>query len=205
MTKPAPSLKLLIHTALLACDSAHFRHAWDRDPEDGSFERIVDRALAAEKSGFDGVFFGDAPALLRDTLASNGTFPYEPFTLLSALAARTSRLGLIATIATEYNDPYNLARRTAALDYISGGRAGWNAVTGFLGETNFGFKEIVPPAGTVSAGGGVRRRRAGLDHPAVGSGSSGGGAGGRIRERSGIGGPIRRADLHRRADLRGGA
>ena len=145
MTRTAPSLRFLIHTALLACDSAHFRHAWDRDPEDGSFERIVERALAAERSGFDGVFFGDAPALSRDTLASNGTFPYEPFTLLSALAARTSRLGLIATVATEYNDPYNLARRTASLDLISGGRAGWNAVTGFLGETNFGFTQIVPP------------------------------------------------------------
>jgi N-acetyl-S-(2-succino)cysteine monooxygenase len=83
--------------------------------------------------------------LTRPILAANGTFPYEPFTLLSALAARTSRLGLIATVATQYNDPYNLARRTASLDYISGGRAAWNAVTGFLGETNFGFKEILPP------------------------------------------------------------
>jgi len=146
MTERSPSLNLLIHTALLACDSAHYRHPWDRDPEDGSLSRILARALAAEDSGFDGVFFGDAPALLRDTLASNGTFPYEPFTLLSALAARTSRLGLIATIPTQYNDPYNLARRIASLDYISEGRAAWNAVTGFLGETNFGFKEIVPPS-----------------------------------------------------------
>ena len=146
MTTRAPSLKLLIHTVLLASDTAAYRHPWDRAPEDGTFERIVARALTAEEHGFDGVFFGDAPALLRDTLASTGTFPYEPLTLLSSLAARTQRLGLIATLPTQYNDPYNLARRIASLDYISGGRAAWNAVTGFLGETNFGFKEIVPPA-----------------------------------------------------------
>jgi FMN-dependent oxidoreductase (nitrilotriacetate monooxygenase family) len=145
MTTRAPSLKLVAHTALLAYETAHRRHAWERDAEDGSFELIVARARAVEEKGFDGVFFGDAPYLSRETLASNGTFPYEPFTLLSALAARTERLGLIATVATQYNDPYNLARRIASLDYISGGRAGWNAVTGFLGETNFGFKEIVPP------------------------------------------------------------
>jgi N-acetyl-S-(2-succino)cysteine monooxygenase len=145
MTTREPSLKLLVHTVLLACETAPYRHAWDRTPEDGSFEQIVARARAVEEAGFDGVFHGDAPTLNRATLASNGTFPYEPFTLLSALAARTSRLGLIATIATQYNDPYNLARRTASLDYISGGRAAWNAVTGFLGEANFGYKEIVSP------------------------------------------------------------
>ena len=42
---------------------------------------------------------------------------------------RPSRIGLIATASTTYNEPYNLARRFASLDHVSGGRAGWNIVT----------------------------------------------------------------------------
>src|SRR6202034_2657320 len=53
----------------------------------------------------------------------------EPMTLLSALAVSTQHLGLVATMTTSYNDPFNLARRLASLDLISGGRSGWNVVT----------------------------------------------------------------------------
>jgi FMN-dependent oxidoreductase (nitrilotriacetate monooxygenase family) len=49
--------------------------------------------------------------------------------LLTALAMATDRIGLIATASTTYNAPYNLARRFASLDHVSGGRAGWNIVT----------------------------------------------------------------------------
>jgi alkanesulfonate monooxygenase len=54
---------------------------------------------------------------------------FEPFTLLSALAASTERIGLVATASTTYDAPYHIARRFASLDHISGGRAGWNVVT----------------------------------------------------------------------------
>jgi FMN-dependent oxidoreductase (nitrilotriacetate monooxygenase family) len=54
---------------------------------------------------------------------------FEPFTLLSALAALTERIGLIATASTTFDEPYHIARRFASLDHISGGRAGWNIVT----------------------------------------------------------------------------
>jgi alkanesulfonate monooxygenase len=54
---------------------------------------------------------------------------FEPVTLLSALAMVTSRIGLVATASTSYNEPYNLARKFGSLDHISGGRAGWNVVT----------------------------------------------------------------------------
>ena len=49
--------------------------------------------------------------------------------LLTALAGATEHIGLIATASTSYNEPYNLARRFASLDHVSGGRAGWNIVT----------------------------------------------------------------------------
>lgn len=54
---------------------------------------------------------------------------FEPFTLLSALAAVTSRIGLVATASTTFDEPYHVARRFASLDHLSGGRAGWNIVT----------------------------------------------------------------------------
>ena len=41
----------------------------------------------------------------------------------------TSRIGLVATASTTYNEPYHVARKFASLDHISGGRAGWNVVT----------------------------------------------------------------------------
>jgi N-acetyl-S-(2-succino)cysteine monooxygenase len=47
----------------------------------------------------------------------------EPTTLLAALAAVTSNIGLIATASTTFNEPYALARRFASIDHISGGRA----------------------------------------------------------------------------------
>lgn len=67
----------------------------------------------------------------------------EPLTLLSALATQTRHLGLVATASTSFNSPYNLARRLASLDLISGGRAGWNVVTtGDAGTAaNYGLDE----------------------------------------------------------------
>ncbi|MBX9847457.1 MAG: NtaA/DmoA family FMN-dependent monooxygenase [Xanthobacteraceae bacterium] len=49
--------------------------------------------------------------------------------VLSYMAAVTSRIGLVGTASTTYNQPYDLARRFATLDHLSKGRAGWNCVT----------------------------------------------------------------------------
>ncbi|MEV4345793.1 LLM class flavin-dependent oxidoreductase [Actinoplanes sp. NPDC049596] len=53
----------------------------------------------------------------------------DAITQLAALAAETERIGLVATQNTTYNFPFDLARRLASLDHVSGGRAGWNIVT----------------------------------------------------------------------------
>lgn len=61
----------------------------------------------------------------------------ESITMLNALAAVTDRLGLAATVNATFNEPYELARRLASLDHLSGGRAAWNVVTSsdaFTGE-----------------------------------------------------------------------
>jgi FMN-dependent oxidoreductase (nitrilotriacetate monooxygenase family) len=53
----------------------------------------------------------------------------DAITQLSALAAVTERIGLVATQNATYNFPADLARRLASLDLLSDGRAGWNIVT----------------------------------------------------------------------------
>jgi len=61
-------------------------------------------------------------------------------TVLAAVAAVTSRIGLIATASTTYTEPFNLARQFGSLDHISNGRVGWNIVTSWLATAarNFG-------------------------------------------------------------------
>lgn len=72
----------------------------------------------------------------------------ESLTVLNALAAVTERLGLAATVNATFNEPYELARRLATLDHLSGGRAAWNVVTSsdaFTGE-NFRRGGYLDPA-----------------------------------------------------------
>jgi len=106
--------------------------------------RLVQRLEAAK---FDAFFMADHLAVLNmpvDALKRSHTVTsFEPFTLLSALAGATSRIGLIATASTTYDEPYHIARRFASLDHLSEGRAGWNVVTTGNPETahNFGRED----------------------------------------------------------------
>src|SRR5689334_8048678 len=88
-------------------------------------------AEAAERAKFDLIFLADSPAMRnwpmeRSSRVAIYTGAFEPITLLSALAPVTSRIGLVATATTTYNEPFHVARKFASLDHISGGRAGWN-------------------------------------------------------------------------------
>lgn len=56
----------------------------------------------------------------------------EPLMTVSAMAAATESLGFGVTVATTYEQPYHLARRLSTLDHLTGGRVGWNIVTGYL-------------------------------------------------------------------------
>ncbi len=88
----------------------------------------------AERALFDFVFnadsnstFGpDDPEMWKRTAVA---MRIEPLTLLGALAAVTSHIGLISTATTTYLDPFHVARMFATLDQMSQGRVGWNVVT----------------------------------------------------------------------------
>jgi FMN-dependent oxidoreductase (nitrilotriacetate monooxygenase family) len=101
-------------------------------------------AQIAEAAKFDAVFLADN-ASIADQIDFRPITALEPTILLASIAAATSHIGVIGTASTSYNEPYNIARRFATLDHVSGGRAGWNVVTtADLGSArNFG-REAVP-------------------------------------------------------------
>jgi alkanesulfonate monooxygenase SsuD/methylene tetrahydromethanopterin reductase-like flavin-dependent oxidoreductase (luciferase family) len=135
-----------LHLNAFLMSTGHHEASW-RLPESDSFAgtqvaHFQQLARTAERGTFDSIFFADSPVLHGDVRQR----PYgtlEPTVLLSAIAAVTKRIGLIATASTTYNDPYNLARRFASLDHNSGGRAGWNVVTtaGEAAARNFSLED----------------------------------------------------------------
>src|SRR5580692_4015931 len=104
-------------------------------------------AQTLERGKFDAFFMADHLAVLNmplDALKRSHTVTsFDPLTLLPVLAVATSRLGLIATASTTFEQPYLIARRFASLDHISAGRAGWNVVTTSNPDAalNFGLEE----------------------------------------------------------------
>lgn len=107
-------------------------------------EHYVRAAKIAERGLLDAVFLADTPAVPFDITRQPPLNGLEPMLVLSVIARETTRIGLIATASTTYNEPYNLARRFQSLDVISGGRAAWNAVTTSSPATvaNFGGRQI---------------------------------------------------------------
>lgn len=98
-----------------------------------NFGHLKRCARKLEAGKFDAFFMADHLAVLNMPVEalkrSHTVTSFEPFTLLSALAGATERIGLVATASTTFDAPYHIARRFASLDHISGGRAGWNIVT----------------------------------------------------------------------------
>ncbi len=130
--------------------------AW-RHPEVPSdagvnFSHYAEIARVAERGKFDFIFLADSVGMSGSDLAAMSrtairyVAQFEPLTLLSALAAITTRIGLVASATTTYNEPYHLARKLASLDHISGGRAGWNLVTSQNQAEAFNFGLAAHPS-----------------------------------------------------------
>jgi len=127
--------------------TGHHEASWrleESDPRSNTdVAHFVRLAQTAERGLMDSVFFADSPSLFGE-VGRRPAGSLEPTVLLTAMGAATSYIGLIATASTSYNDPFNLARRFATLDHVSGGRAGWNIVTTATLEAarNFGLDEL---------------------------------------------------------------
>jgi len=140
MTKPLKQIHLAAHFP-----GVNNTTVWS-DPASGSnieFSSFVKLAQTAERAKFDFFFLAEG---LR--LREQGGQIYDldvvgrpdTFTVLSALAAVTTHLGLAGTINSTFNEPYEVARQFASLDHLSDGRAAWNVVTSWDAFTGENFR-----------------------------------------------------------------
>ncbi|GGX64122.1 nitrilotriacetate monooxygenase component A [Streptomyces fructofermentans] len=111
------------------------------DPTRSTLDTAVRVAKLAEAARIDALFTAD----LLSFGAQGAIGSQEPLVFVSALSQVTSRIGLIATVSTTFNHPFNLARLFGTLDHVSNGRAAWNLVTSSIGEENFGPGELPSP------------------------------------------------------------
>jgi FMN-dependent oxidoreductase (nitrilotriacetate monooxygenase family) len=105
----------------------------------------TDIAQIAERGLMDSIFLADNIAIAEYRATHLPQTQFDPIAVLSALAAVTDHIGLIGTGSTTYSKPWELARRFATLDHLSGGRAGWNIVTTVTPLAAAAFGEAAHP------------------------------------------------------------
>jgi FMN-dependent oxidoreductase (nitrilotriacetate monooxygenase family) len=140
MTKPRKQVHLAAHFP-----GVNNTTVWS-DPASGShieFSSFAHLAQTAERAKMDFLFLAEGLRLREQ----NGLIydldvvgRPDTFTVLAALAAVTSHLGLAGTINSTFNEPYEVARQFASLDHLSGGRAAWNVVTSWDAFTGENFR-----------------------------------------------------------------
>ncbi len=81
-----------------------------------SFDAKVRHAQAAERGKLQFLFLPDGPTHVADIANEPPNFNLDVMLTLAAVARETSRIGLIATGSTTFNEPFNLARQFKALD-----------------------------------------------------------------------------------------
>ena len=123
----------------------HIQQGLWRHPRDQSSRYLdihywTDYARRLEAGLFDGIFFADVVGVY-DVLGGNADAALrgavqvpvnDPTLLIPAMAAATRHLGFGVTANLTYEAPYLFARRMSTLDHLTGGRIGWNIVTGYL-------------------------------------------------------------------------
>ncbi|MEV4478424.1 LLM class flavin-dependent oxidoreductase [Micromonospora coxensis] len=138
-----------LHLNAFLMGVGHHEAAWRHPRTDprrvADVRHFVELARIAERGTLDSVFLADGLAV-GPAVRHNIQAVFEPLTLLSALAVATEHIGLIGTVSTTYNEPFNLARKFASLDHLSGGRAGWNIVTSAQAREAWNFNLDDHPA-----------------------------------------------------------
>lgn len=97
---------------------------------------------AAERGLLDFVLLHDTRAF-----AQGQTFGrLDALSVLSRLAPETSRVGLALSKPTTYSEPFTVSRELATLDFVSNGRAAWEATTNATDAEaqNFGKHRAAP-------------------------------------------------------------
>ena len=101
----------------------------------------IEIAQQAERAKLDFLFKADYivanPAFMKKTKG----IATDPTLLFSIISQYTEKIGLVTTASTSFVPPYLLARQLQSLQWLSGGRAGWNVVTSIEGFENFNYEE----------------------------------------------------------------
>ena len=124
--------------------TGHIGQTWMESELFLNMARALERAcfdyILLEDSSYVGESFGGSTEIyLKNGIA----VPRQDPSVVAALMTQvTSRIGIVPTFGTYAYHPYLLARLVATLDQVSGGRIGWNAVTGSsdFAAMNFGMQ-----------------------------------------------------------------
>lgn len=123
----------IILSAVLGDGYGSLPFAWRAPHVDpGNYANIdanIRYAQAAERGGFAFVFTPDVPAVRSDVESSTIHNITDPLMEAAAISQATTNIGFVLTGSTTFQEPFNTARQFKALDIMSHGRAGWNAVT----------------------------------------------------------------------------
>ncbi|MCI0753469.1 LLM class flavin-dependent oxidoreductase [Teichococcus vastitatis] len=145
-------MHLLAIPNMIGAHLGGWRHPTAYDDPVMNLPRMIEYAQLAERGLLDGLFLADGngirdmdkPALFAANFPSARPGVFDPVVLMTALAGQTSRIGLVSTATTTFDEPWFVARRFASLDHVSGGRAGWNAVTASNAGDALNFSHAQP-------------------------------------------------------------
>jgi N-acetyl-S-(2-succino)cysteine monooxygenase len=139
------SVKRQMHMGVFVLGTGNHSAGWRTE---GAFTSHIELpvmqeiARIAERGKFDLLFISDSMVM------DPGDHPsfmcrFEPTTLITALSACTTHIGLGATVSTSFSEPFNVARVFGSIDHLSGGRAAWNVVTtsNLKAAQNYGLDE----------------------------------------------------------------
>ena len=115
-------------------------HPRDRSDQYKTLDYWTSLAKTLERGLFDGIFLADIVGVydvyqnsVDLTLRESIQIPVnDPLLLVSGMAAVTRHLGFGITVNLNSEALYLFARRMSTLDHLTGGRIGWNIVTGYL-------------------------------------------------------------------------
>lgn len=146
-----PAKKQILLNAFTMNCVGHINHGlWthprDRSAEYNTLTHWTEQAKLLERGLFDGIFIadiigtydiygGDIDVTAREAVQLPVN---DPLLLVSAMAAVTEHLGFGITVNVHNEAPYTFARRLSTLDHLTGGRLGWNIVTGYLDSAHRG-------------------------------------------------------------------
>jgi alkanesulfonate monooxygenase SsuD/methylene tetrahydromethanopterin reductase-like flavin-dependent oxidoreductase (luciferase family) len=128
-------------------------HPRDRSTEYNTIQYWQDLARLAERGKFDGIFLADivgvydvyrggpAPSIIDAVQIPVN----DPMMVVPVMAAVTEHIGFGVTANLTYEPPYLFARRMSTLDHLTGGRVGWNIVTGYLDSAARGMGLAAQP------------------------------------------------------------